>query len=81
MPGSQWSIRLIMVLSLLRPATPFGASRMYFRLSFTPPIFSARLTSSSTEISSLEPRLIGVAISSSQCMMASMPRRQSSMYM
>jgi hypothetical protein len=69
------------VLSLFRPATPRGAVRSYFRSSFTPPISSARLTSSLIESSSLEPRLIGVAISRSQCMIQSIPITQSSMYM
>ena len=38
-------------------------------------------TRSLTEMSSDEPRLMGVATSSSQCMILSMPTRQSSMYM
>jgi transposase len=35
---------LIGVLSLLRPRTPLGASSLYFRLSFTPAIFSTMST-------------------------------------
>jgi hypothetical protein len=50
-------------------------------LSFTPAIFSTFESSSLMETSSLEPRLIGVAINSSQCMIMSMPFTQSSMYM
>ena len=63
MQGSQPNTSLIKVLSLLRPATPIGASSLWVRFSFTPAISSTKLTRSLIEISSLVPRLIGVAIS------------------
>ncbi len=69
------------VLSLLRPATPRGASSWYRRSSLTPATASTSSASRLIETSSLEPRLIGVATSGSQCMIRSMPARQSSMYM
>ena len=68
------------VLSLLRPATPLGASSSYSRLSLTPPMSSARSTNRLMETSSFEPRLIGVAVSWSQCTIMSIPLVQSSMY-
>ena len=62
--GSQPSTCRMKVLSLLRPATPLGASRSYLRFSFTPAISSTMVTRSLMETSSLDPRLIGVAIRS-----------------
>ena len=79
--GSHFSTCWMKVLSLLRPATPRGASRSYLRSSLIPPICSTMSTRLLIETSSLEPRLIGVAINSSQCMIWSMPSVQSSMYM
>ena len=69
------------VLSLFRPATPRGALRSCSRASVTPAIVVTLFTSSLIDTSSLEPRLMGVVINSSQCMIISMPRTQSSMYM
>ena len=77
--GSQPRTSWMKVLSLLRPATPLGASRSYSRSSFTPAMSSTMTTSSLIETSSLEPRLMGVAMRSGLCMMRSMPWRQSSM--
>ncbi len=45
------------VLSLSRPATPIGASRLYLRWSSTPAVSSIIPTSSWIKISSVDPRL------------------------
>ena len=57
--GAQPSFCLISVLSLLRPRTPLGASRLKRRFSLTPAISSTMSTSWLMVTSSSLPRLMG----------------------
>jgi hypothetical protein len=57
-----------------------GRIEIVFAAEFTPVILSPMLTRASIVTSSVKPRLMGVAINSSQCMISSMPSTQSAMY-
>jgi len=56
-----------------------GASKSKVRVRCTPAISSTMVTRSAIAISSLVPRLIGVAMRSFECMIRSMPSTQSAM--